>query len=286
MSGARAACRPSPLSAESLSHLSTLVALSADACRVAIAVLLHIHGIIHLLGFLKPWSLAAVPQLSGRTMFPLSETVARAVGLLWLLAFLLLVGAAVMFAARAGQWWMPAAAGIGLSQVLIVLQWHDARAGTLANVILAFSVLVAGATSRLHARFDSEVRAMFAESSALAPLVVRAEELSPLPLPVRRWLERSGVVGRPRATTVRLRQRGEMHTSNDAPWMPTEAWQYIAIDRRPQFIWELDSRLAKIVPITGRDKYIRGRGEMLIKAAALAVSVANENGPKRSIRGR
>lgn len=42
--------------------------------RIAVAVLLLVHGLIHLIGFLKPWKLAAVPQLSGRAIVPLLGT--------------------------------------------------------------------------------------------------------------------------------------------------------------------------------------------------------------------
>jgi hypothetical protein len=50
--------------------------------RYATVVLLPVHGLIHLLGFLKPWKLAAVPQLSGHAIVPLSEGAFRAVGVL------------------------------------------------------------------------------------------------------------------------------------------------------------------------------------------------------------
>ena len=61
---------------------------------MVLAALLAIHGLIHLLGFLKPWKLARVEQLSGRAIVPLSETAGRVVGLFWLSAALLLLAAA------------------------------------------------------------------------------------------------------------------------------------------------------------------------------------------------
>ena len=40
--------------------------------RIAILFLLTVHALLHLLGFLKSWGLVALPDLSGRTLFPIS----------------------------------------------------------------------------------------------------------------------------------------------------------------------------------------------------------------------
>jgi hypothetical protein len=158
----------------------------------------------------------------------------------------------------------------GLSVVVLIV----------ALVLVALIALVQLATARFHARVAAEVRGMFAERRAprTGPDVVRPDELAGLPVPVRRWLEGAGVVGRERAQTVRLRQRGELHTANDAPWMPVEAEQYVTVED-PGFVWWMDSRMMKVVPLCGRDRYVHGEGEMLVRVAGL-VNVANERGPK------
>jgi hypothetical protein len=107
--------------------------------------------------------------------------------------------------------------------------------------------------------------------------VVTPDELRSLPEPVAKWLEASGVVGRPRAATVRLHQRGDIRTKPDAPWMPVRAEQYFSIDP-PGFVWKVDATMMWVVPIAGRDRYVGGHGEMLIKAASLVnvVKAADE----------
>jgi hypothetical protein len=252
---------------------------ASQACmHVVVGAIVLLHGLIQFIGCAKLWGLAAIPQLSGRAIVPLGETAGRALGALWLLAGLVLVAGGVMLLGRFASWWMVAAAGAALSQALVIVQWHDAKAGTLANVIVIIAVVIAGATSRFHERVADEVRAIFAAASTSDAPAVRHEDIAPLPAPVQRWLERAGIIGRPRTITVRLRQRGELHTSTDAAWMPTEAEQYVTVDR-PQFVWQVRSQIANVVPLIGRDKYIDGRGEMLIKAAAL-VNVARGVGPK------
>jgi hypothetical protein len=248
--------------------------------RVALIVLLVVHGAIHLLGFVKAWGLAAVPQLTGRTVVALSGAATRVVGLLWLAAFAFLLGAAAMRVARSPSWWTLAAAGVVLSQALVVLQWHDAKAGTAANVILALAVTVSGATARFEGRAGAEARELFARATGAdgASETVRTQHLAGLPAPARRWLARAGVVGKPLVSTVRLRQRGQLHTAPDGPWLPVDAVQYFGVSE-PGFVWWMESRMMKVLPVAGRDKYVGGRGEMLVKAGGL-FDVANERGDK------
>ena len=46
-------------------------------------------------------------------------------------------------------WWPTAVAGVGVSQLLIVLQWQDAKAGTAANLLIAVALALASSVARL-----------------------------------------------------------------------------------------------------------------------------------------
>jgi hypothetical protein len=240
-----------------------------------LTALLALHGAIHLLGFLKWSRLARVPRMSGRLLVPLSVAGERMFAAGWLLATGLLVGAAILRSLRQegfqsglpDSWWILGLAGVLLSQVLIVLAWPDAKAGTAANLILLLPIVAAAAHARFEARVGGEAAALLAQAHD-DRRVVTPDELRKLPAPVATWLERSGVVGRPRAATVRLHQRGEIRTKVDAPWMPALAEQDFSIDP-PGFVWRVDATMMGALPISGRDRYAGGRGEMLIKAASI-----------------
>jgi hypothetical protein len=237
--------------------------------RTAITALLALHGAIHIMGLLKWSRLAAVPQLTGRTLLPLSNGASWAFALLWLATFSLLLAGAALRAVRGESWWIAAAAGVLLSQCLIVFAWHDAKFGTLANLVILLPVVAAAAHARFERRIDAEVRALLAPAAASSPApIVTREELAPLPAPVRKWLVSSGVVGRARARSVRLKQRGQLRTAPDAAWMPAEAEQYFTI-AKPAFVWRVDATMMGFLPIAGRDRYAGGSGHMLIKAASL-----------------
>jgi len=53
------------------------------------SLVVFLHGLIHLLEFVKGWNLAQVKQLRGATLVALSGSLAKIVGILWLIAGLL-----------------------------------------------------------------------------------------------------------------------------------------------------------------------------------------------------
>ncbi|OIP21791.1 MAG: hypothetical protein CO066_06080 [Comamonadaceae bacterium CG_4_9_14_0_8_um_filter_60_18] len=87
--------------------------------RVAIAFVLTVHAVIHLMGFAKAFGYAALPEL----VIPIS----RPTGLPWLLATLLLLTAAVALWMAPNAFWILAAAGLVVSQAVIFTSWGDAR---------------------------------------------------------------------------------------------------------------------------------------------------------------
>lgn len=194
--------------------------------RTAVTALLALHAAIHFLGFLKWSKLATLAQLSGRTLVPLSAAGDRVFALLWLIALVALLAAAALRVIKHDSWWTLALGGALLSQCLVIFSWPDAKFGTIANMLILVPVLIAAAHARFSGQIDSEIRTLLAESSSSPPAVVERSELQDLPVRVRWWLEASGIVGRERIRTVRLKQRGELRTSPDGAWLPAQAEQY------------------------------------------------------------
>lgn len=59
------------------------------------AIVILIHGLVHLLGFVKEWGLARVKELTGKTLIPLTGYWPKIFGMFWLLGFLLFLISAV-----------------------------------------------------------------------------------------------------------------------------------------------------------------------------------------------
>jgi hypothetical protein len=106
--------------------------------------------------------------------------------------------------------------------------------------------------------------------------VIRQTDLDRLPGPVQNWLRYSQVVGKERTAAVRTKQVVSMRLKADQPWMSAQVEQYFRTDK-PGFIWAVDIKVAPLFHIVGRDRYIEGRGNMLIKVLSL-ITVADGSG--------
>lgn len=245
--------------------------------RLVFSLLLLAHGLIHLLGFVKEWRMAAVGQFTGKTLVPISGSSAKIAGLLWLLAALIFVAAAAAYFLKKENWWMFAATGLLLSQALIVVYWPDARFGTIANVIVLITALPAFGAWRFEQKCRREL-AEFTAKAAPGQQTLTPERLAGLPPIVQQWLRHSGAAGKPIARTVRLRQTGEMRTQPDGKWIPFEAQQWFTTDP-PGFYWKAVVDGGPLMRMTGRDRYADGHGEMFIQLYSL-FNVADASGPE------
>ncbi|MCL6451564.1 MAG: hypothetical protein K6T75_09760 [Acetobacteraceae bacterium] len=113
--------------------------------NILVAVILLIHAVPHLVGFAGPWRLAQqLPYkttiLAGRV--DVGDTGIKVIGLLWLAVAIVFGGAAVGALFRAAWWPSLTLAVAGVSLVLCVLGWPDARFGLPINVGIFVLLLV------------------------------------------------------------------------------------------------------------------------------------------------
>jgi uncharacterized protein YjeT (DUF2065 family) len=109
--------------------------------RIALALLLVLHGIAHLPGFLVPWRLAAPADIPYTTTVlggtaDLGPLGIRMVSLLWLTAALAFVIAGVATFLDDAAWRTLAIGATLASLALTVLGWPQARIGLVLNLML------------------------------------------------------------------------------------------------------------------------------------------------------
>jgi hypothetical protein len=118
-------------------------------------------------------------------------------------------------------------------------------------------------------------------------------DLAPLPAPAQRWLRASGVVGRPRDRSFRMRTTGSFRLRPGTRWMPYEAWQYDAVvgaagpgggapgvgTAAVARVYCMRIDLAGVLPVHGVDSYVAGAGRMRGRLLGL-VPVADGSGPE------
>ncbi|GAB2776767.1 hypothetical protein [Salinimicrobium soli] len=92
------------------------------------AFILIFHSVIHLMGVTKAYKPAAIPQLS--------RSISKQEGHLWFFTSLLLLTSFVALLLSLDWWNLTALLGAFISQLLISLNWEDAKFGTLLNLII------------------------------------------------------------------------------------------------------------------------------------------------------
>jgi len=232
--------------------------------RIFFFLLLALHALIHLLGFVKAFNLAEVGQLT--------QSISKSAGAAWLLASIFLLAGAVLFLLKFECWWLAAAPGVILSQVLIFTSWTDAKFGTIANVLILLPLLISilnSLPSSFANVYKAEVRKGLARSAS-TPLVQEAE-IAPLPAPVQKYLRNAGVIGKPHVWNMRVRGAGQIRTKIDGGWLDFESQQYNFFDN-PSRLYFIQSSMYGL-PFDGLHAYVGPEATMRIKVAAMFLVV-------------
>jgi hypothetical protein len=228
------------------------------AMTLALAILLAMHGLIHMFGATKGFRLS------------------MAGGSLWLVGGALFFLTAVALVAWPRGWWAIGAVALAISVLAIVPSWSEAKFGMVPNALILAAV-VAGFMSEgpvgLHAAYDRDVteggsRAAFAR-------LVSDEDLVGLPTPVRRYLQLAGVVGQPQVRDFQVTMHGRIRRDRDMPWMPLVAEQHNFVDVPSRFFYMSSSMYA--IPVRGYHRYAGGAATMKVKAGGL-LTVASASG--------
>ena len=245
--------------------MSKLSGIEYRRIRIAFALLVGLHGLIHLLGPTKAFGWATVPQL--RT--PISPTG----GVLWLGAAALLVGAALAIALGARWWWWLAFPGAILSQGLIAQSWGDAKVGTAVNLLIAIPLLLLAIDARpdsFRSRFARDREALLGRPFRPTPPVTEAE-VAKLPPLYQTYLRRVGAIGRPHVRNMRVEFAATMRSSATADWMPATATQYEFFDPPARLFYMNATRSG--LPIDVWHRYVNHAATFQARVASLFTMV-------------
>jgi hypothetical protein len=234
---------------------------------VVFSIVVIIHGLIHLMGFVKAYRLADVPQLA--------HDISKPAGALWLCAALLFFASACVLSLGMEWWWMVALGAMLVSQTLIIASWQDGKFGSLVNAIIFAGVVIGFGSWQFNSASHEELSS-FLDGRPVSQETLSMDMIAHVPPVVQRWLIRTQSVGKAKIHTVHLVQQGTMRTAPDGSWMPVTADQWFTVER-PGLFWLADVKAAPGIHLAGRDKYEAGRGHMLIKALSL-LPVADAKG--------
>lgn len=109
------------------------------------------------------------------------------------------------------------------------------------------------------------------------PDTIRLSDLDRVPVPVRSYLIKTGVVGHEQVRTFRAKFTGKFRMKEGGSWLPINVIQYSFLDSNFTRIFYIEGTMWHIFPVKGRDKYMDGKGNMVIRPLELFTAV-NQTG--------
>lgn len=241
--------------------------------RIAFLLLILIHGLIHILGFVKGFGLKEVKELT--------LTLSKPIGLVWLSAGILVILYGILQLANTKYAWLFGFIAVAVSQTLIILFWKDAKFGTLPNIAMLLVSLMTYGNYSFNQLTNGETSNILRQGHVSKERVISEADLKELPKPVKNWLRRSGVIGKPYIILGKVTQKAQMKLKPaQKDWYNAEAVQYSTVDV-PAFIWTVDVKMNSMINFKGRDKFKDGKGEMLVTLNSL-IPIVDEKGDKLS----
>lgn len=141
--------------------------------RIALIILIGIHGIIHLFGFLKAFGISEFNAINQ----PISKTS----GLFWLVTFLLFSTALILLLIRSDYWWFCGWPALITSQILIFNYWSDTKYGTIANLIILLASILAYSNYHFNHQIKKERTELSGKSEESEETIVNEDDITLVP---------------------------------------------------------------------------------------------------------
>lgn len=227
--------------------------------RAALALVIALHGLIHLAGFLKVFNVPAVSWLGQR--------ISGTMGAAWLAAAVMFIITALFLQLRKDFWWVFATASVLLSQYLVFTNWQTAKAGTAVNIVILLVAIATIASSRFSNRYRREVKNGLAGVLPVPGSILTEADLQQLPEPVKRYIRLSGAVGKPKVKCFKTEFNGRIRKNEQSPWMPFRSEQYNFMEASTRMFFM--KATMKHLPVSGFHSFKNGIAVMDIRLLSL-----------------
>jgi hypothetical protein len=187
-------------------------------------------------------------------------------GILWLIALILFLAAAIQLISHHDLWWITALAAVMLSQVLIILFWQDAKFGTIANIIILLSVIVGYGFWSFENIFNNDVAVRLETGSKIEKNLLTEKDIEHLPPPVQKYLRYTGVINKEKVKNVKIVFDVEMREKGK-DWFKATSVQYNFYDEPTRFFFMKGKMFGMTVP--GYHRYVEAKATMDIRLFGL-----------------
>lgn len=227
--------------------------------RFIFILLILLHALVHLLGFAKAFDLAPVTQLT--------QNISKGNGILWFVSAFLLVICGLLIYLKKDFWWVIASCALLVSQYVIFTGWHDAKFGTVVNIIILLATVIGFGEWNFRRQYHNEVIDSFGDSAITTDEILDERDIQHLPNAVKKYLRYTGSVGKPKVKNFKVEFSGEFRQNENAPWMPFTSEQFNFVEKSTRMFF-MNAEM-KHLPVVGFHCFKNAKAFMDIRLLSL-----------------
>ncbi len=213
--------------------------------RILFLIIVLLHGIIHLIGFVKAFGFLEVEAMT----VPIS----KAMGVVWLIVTSVFLLYGILYFAGSKYAWLLGLIAVIASQILIIYYWKDAKFGTIPNLAILLVTLVGLGSYLLHSEFASRVKREFLENNTLSVDILTESDMAHLPPMVKKYLYYTRSVGQPKIKNFRAEFVGGMRSKPEDAYMKLQSVQYNFYRKPSRYFYMTAQKMG--LPATGLHLY-------------------------------
>ncbi len=213
--------------------------------RIVFIILVVLHGLIHLLGFVKAFGFIDIKALSLPILKP--------IGIVWFMVTVLFLIYSILNVIHFKLSWLFGIIAVITSQILVFYYWKDAKFATIPNIIILCVALVNLGSYILHTEFTNCVDHDFSKNNKLPTDVLTETDMAHLPKMVQEYLYYTKSVGQPKVKNFKAEFNGRMRSKPDEDNMKLKSVQYNFYENPSRYFFMTASKMG--LPATGLHLY-------------------------------
>lgn len=186
---------------------------------------------------------------------------------MWLIATLLFITSAILLLLKKDYWFIFSITAVVISQIVIILSWHDAKFGTIANVIILIASVIGYGTWSYYNKYQNDVKINLQQKEYFQNSLLTETDIRHLPEPVKKYLSYTGCIGKPKVNNFKIEFAGKIRKNEQSEWMSftSEQYNFLEIPTRLFFM----KAVMKNLPVAGYHVYKNGDAYMDIRLLSL-----------------
>ncbi|MBK6565154.1 MAG: hypothetical protein IPL63_00435 [Saprospiraceae bacterium] len=213
--------------------------------KIVYFIIVLLHGLIHLMGFVKGFGIKEVKELT----LPISKTA----GLFWLIAAVLFIVYGILYITHHKYGWIVGLLAVVVSQILVFMFWKDAKFGTILNLIILFVSLLSLGSGLIKNKFSGHVKNDFSANNTMNTDILTEKDIAHLPALVQNYLKYTKSVGQPKVKNFRAEFAGRMRGKPEDDYMDVNSVQYNFLQKPSRYFYMEAKKMG--LPATGLHVY-------------------------------